>query len=700
MSGDFVKVDLHIHTPASKCYKGKKDDGEYLNILRKAKKEKLKIIAITDHNSIQGYKKLVELKNALINERKTLSAITDSDQSKKRLKEIETDLLLFEDILVLPGIEFETRPGIHLLVIFSSDTRIEIIDKFLMDGGYGPQNCGEEEPRILANWDIFNFFDECKKLNCLVIDAHTDSNKGIYNTIQKGATRTACFKSPQLNAVCYDNEIQIEKLKQILKTAKEYIRQVPLSFVKFSDAHSVNKIGSAFTWFRLENINFESLKVAFANSSEMISIEEPSLSRILNELCLRTDSFGVPDLSDSSKEDIKRYICSLHNSIGGNILIGVTDRKVVIGIRMEAEEAGKEIVKCFIDICGSFRYQITVYPLHGDRIVVSIRIAQGSYLINIEGDNRIHTIKDNKVEVLSALDVQMLIEDRLIDKMESKINKRLLAVENDCKLIKNLFSILPIVRKFEKNSISARFNVEIEKSRKLNIEDIQKLKKAPANGISKGNLFYLDEKRTPRLPYTYLRYSLPLFMLKNIEKKILNKETIYIVPGGGAYIAKRDYPFFSDNDICQRIIKLCKTRANARYGIKFTLCFLKSSLLLWYCLNKYESTDIYDPEIFNNLRLPGLNISDPSVKGKLSEINNHCNKIIDLERKYLSSTQKLKKAEIKEKINKIDQHNADIDKIAYDIDQVIYQLLNLNADEISIIENTLGLNEIYLPKNI
>jgi len=73
MNADFVKIDLHIHTPASKCYKGNKDNSEFLNILRKAKNEELKIIAITDHNSIQGYKKLIELKTALINERKTLS---------------------------------------------------------------------------------------------------------------------------------------------------------------------------------------------------------------------------------------------------------------------------------------------------------------------------------------------------------------------------------------------------------------------------------------------------------------------------------------------------------------------------------------------------------------------------------------------------------------------------------------------------
>jgi len=58
MPDDFVRIDLHIHTPASSSdYKGPKDDGEYLRILRKAKSQKLAVIAITDHNTIEGYKK-------------------------------------------------------------------------------------------------------------------------------------------------------------------------------------------------------------------------------------------------------------------------------------------------------------------------------------------------------------------------------------------------------------------------------------------------------------------------------------------------------------------------------------------------------------------------------------------------------------------------------------------------------------------
>ena len=64
----FVKVDLHIHTPASNCYEGPKDKEEYLRILRTVKSKDLKVISFTDHNSIEGYKTIIDIKNDLANE--------------------------------------------------------------------------------------------------------------------------------------------------------------------------------------------------------------------------------------------------------------------------------------------------------------------------------------------------------------------------------------------------------------------------------------------------------------------------------------------------------------------------------------------------------------------------------------------------------------------------------------------------------
>ncbi|MCX6163539.1 MAG: hypothetical protein NTU73_01550, partial [Ignavibacteriae bacterium] len=107
MNTDFFKTDLHIHTPASKCYKGIKDDEEYFRILEAAVKKELKIIAFTDHNTIAGYKKLMQIKEKLYFDKITFERLTDSHQAKENLKIINKKMQLFEKLIIFPGVEFE-----------------------------------------------------------------------------------------------------------------------------------------------------------------------------------------------------------------------------------------------------------------------------------------------------------------------------------------------------------------------------------------------------------------------------------------------------------------------------------------------------------------------------------------------------------------------------------------------------------------
>ncbi|HEX9896226.1 MAG TPA: RNA-binding domain-containing protein [Dehalococcoidales bacterium] len=703
MGDNFQKIDLHIHTPCSKDYKGNKDDSEFIRIVQKAKKDGLKIIAITDHNSLEGYKKIIAIKDGLLSEKRTLNTITDSEQSKNRLGTIEAELSTFKDILILPGMEFQVRPGIHILIVFSNEIRTEEIDKLLIDGGFGPEEYGECDPATLGNLDVLDLFDKCKNFDCLVIDAHTDSNKGILNTTEKGMYRASCFKSPQLNAVCYKSVEQAEKLKSVLETAKEYKRQTPLAFVQFSDAHKIEEIGVTFSWARLEKITFENLKAAFANPSELISVEQPSLIKILGDILSKENTVGVVDLSSSNQEILTKYICCLHNSIGGNILLGVNAEKKIIGLSLtpksdswseeQLEPVLRKIFDCIKNIIGNFKYKFGIYPLQKNRIVLSLHIPQGNNLISITGDGNIYSLKEGKITILSAEDTQAFVEEKLSEEIRVKIDKRVLEVERDCHLIRNLFSAMPIIRLFNRNSVRGTFDFEVDHGIKLNSSQITKLNKAFANGRSKGNLFYFPDSYQPRLQYTYLRYSLPLFNLKNIDRKSHDGETIYLVPGGGMFYANKDYPVFSK--LGRPVLKLHATPQNSRYGMKFLCCFLKSSFTLWYCLHVFDDCNIYTQSVFQDLKIPILNTKDITTSNNIGEIEKYFTSIMDIERKYLIGVSKIKKEQKEEYTEK---HNIQVDIIAHQIDCEIYKLLKFDDSEIALIEDDLRLNGIYLPK--
>jgi predicted metal-dependent phosphoesterase TrpH len=54
----FVKCDLHIHTPSSNCYKDKSVTPD--QIVQAALNKGLSLVAITDHNTVDGIQGVIE----------------------------------------------------------------------------------------------------------------------------------------------------------------------------------------------------------------------------------------------------------------------------------------------------------------------------------------------------------------------------------------------------------------------------------------------------------------------------------------------------------------------------------------------------------------------------------------------------------------------------------------------------------------
>ena len=120
--GEYVPIDLHVHTPASECYYRKYDslEDEYMNLVKMYVEKDVKVIAITDHNSIKGYKELMRIKSESENRIKYWNELGEIEELKDKICKEQEKLKIFQSILILPGIEFEAFPGIHILLIFDS----------------------------------------------------------------------------------------------------------------------------------------------------------------------------------------------------------------------------------------------------------------------------------------------------------------------------------------------------------------------------------------------------------------------------------------------------------------------------------------------------------------------------------------------------------------------------------------------------
>ena len=145
---EYIPVDLHVHTPASSCYKTtEKDiDTEYIKLLAMYVEKGVNIIAITDHNTIKGYKEILRIKSEVESRVKFWKEIGDIEELREKLKSEEKKAELFEKIKILPGIEFEAFPGIHILLVFNPEIEgyISTIEKFLEENGYPIEVGGQE----------------------------------------------------------------------------------------------------------------------------------------------------------------------------------------------------------------------------------------------------------------------------------------------------------------------------------------------------------------------------------------------------------------------------------------------------------------------------------------------------------------------------------------------------------------------------
>ena len=162
----YKKLDLHIHTPASRCFEGKCEPED---IITTALENQLDAIAITDHNTAQWI-----------------------DQVKEVAKK--------ENIVVFPGVEISCtggKSGIHILGIFDPDCNSKHIEALLNILGINPDDYGSEG--TISDSSPIAVIEEITRQGGLAVLAHANSSHGVLNDME-GNARTKTIQYPLLLA--------------------------------------------------------------------------------------------------------------------------------------------------------------------------------------------------------------------------------------------------------------------------------------------------------------------------------------------------------------------------------------------------------------------------------------------------------------------------------------------------------------------
>lgn len=232
----YRKIDLHIHTPSSKCF----DDDKSVSpedIIKKALSEGLDAIAITDHNTGECVDKIKEA-------------------SKNKL-------------VVFPGVEISATGGkegtVHIIGIFDQSKTTKDIENLLGDLGIKADKYGKKE--AFTKHSPSEVIDKIDKHDGLPILAHANSSHGVMNDMA-GNPRIDIIQNQRLIAVeatDFENINKKEKKKRVIDLLDgddpNYKQKLPV--YRVSDSHSLDAIGSSYTHFKLDKISLEGLRQCF-----------------------------------------------------------------------------------------------------------------------------------------------------------------------------------------------------------------------------------------------------------------------------------------------------------------------------------------------------------------------------------------------------------------------------------------------------
>lgn len=700
----FFACDFHIHTPFSGCFEGSRDNW-CIELLKQCKENRIDVVAITDHNSIDGYEHLLAEKNRLLLIHKTIAEEVNDHPGLRELRDKYGEKIeLFDRCEILPGIEYEAIPGVHLLFIFPPTVAASQIRKFLEDGGYSREHQGMESPTVTPAWDVLTAMKQAATLGGICIAPHADSNKGIYNTLQPNTYRADVFRSEHLFAIAFNSIKTANKMMSFLEQP-QYKRQSPLAFIQCSDYHGREgqEVGKPLVYLRLSHPSFENIKSALRNPDEDVSVTpKPETLELIKRLLERPTTYVFQDMeSNESKRAIQELICALSNNGPGTIIIGVSvdSHKTIVGTSTDCDSVSKLINDLRTEISPQPIISVRSYP-YANRNIHTIRVERGNLPIHtVEATQGCYIIRGKKpVQALPA-DLVKISESRWMSEfreVSDALRRRRRGVIAQLRALDDESEEIDTVLRLRRASIPLRAVVSFRPllpTRNVRANDFAGILDGASHGTPEGNTAVLAPE-APRLPYAHLRYTVP----KCVESGSpmgpvldMTSPTVFVCPGGASYISDVGLtdPYgvvVLHSEMPSLALTILPEYAD-QLSAKLLLAYLKSSMCLWYVLTLYASTDIYHVALSGNLPVPMYVLDEHAcaITSLIDQILETEKGFLEIEVSRFSTAPALDvtcshnsdDATSQERSCSIEEHNDIVSGTAFQVDDILFEALGV-----------------------
>jgi len=414
-------MDLHLHTPASSDYQ--QPNVSSLDILKRAEAQGLDMVAITDHNTVAGYRRM----NEEIQQLEMLKGLNRLlPEEKSRLDEYHR---LLGRVMVLPGFEFTATFGFHILAVFSPDKPLREIEHILLDLNIPADQLDKGSVTVGASADVLAAYEKINAAGGLAIAAHANSTNGVAMRGFRfgGQTKIAYTQDPNLHALevtDLDRKGRHSTAGFFSGTKPEYPRR--MHCIQGSDAHRVENdsdrrknlgVGDRATDVRLANLSFEALKALFLGNDFARTRPHRHKAEAAFDFIQAASEEGaniVQDFHESmTVRGGKLYaviadVCAFANTNGGTIYIGM-NRNPQRGIGGVAS-ISQEISRLEKEISDRISPELTCsIDAHKFRSKDIIRV------LVPRGDDPPYAVDDSKIYLRTESETGMAVRDEIVE---------------------------------------------------------------------------------------------------------------------------------------------------------------------------------------------------------------------------------------------------------------------------------------------
>jgi len=413
------RVDLHLHTPVSTDYL--ESGVSYLDILRAAERRSLDVVAFTDHNTVAGYRAMLEEMEALELLEHLGRLQPEEGQRLKEYRHLRTS------VLVLPGFEFTATLGFHILGIFSPETDVRELEFILRRLNIPLDKLDAGSSEVGATTDVLTAYRVIDEAGGIVIAAHANTSHGVAmrGLGFGGQTRIAYTQDPHLHAL---EATDLEK-KGRRTTARffdgsrpEYRR--PMRCIQGSDAHRLIRdprdaqhlgVGDRVTEVLLPEVSFAALREVFlgndfARTRPYRAAKAPldHIQAAQEEGATIVQDFHIGHTHRGGRlYAILADVCAFANTNGGTIYVGLSaDPK--------ERPAGVSNPSRVVNTLQTEIEGRIIPPLD---VTVDVQTTQGMKVVRVvipRGDDPPYAIDDNKIYVRSEAETNLAVRDEIV----------------------------------------------------------------------------------------------------------------------------------------------------------------------------------------------------------------------------------------------------------------------------------------------